>query len=207
MGDQTLTDAVHSLEEARDLLLQSSQHAGSQHDWTRARQLFDLAEQIGKLRDLVEGVDGGSQPPSLFEQAERALQTQGEASPSPRRSGRPSDYPKFAVRGAVLVKTGLQRNGRDVYEHSIPKEQFDKFLSHLKSMAASRTKSARKPFKADDLQEAIACPQYMVFIVLLLLLREGLLQRVRRGVYVFASPEGFATSAAGLWDRLRTETA
>ena len=206
MTEQTITDAIRALEEARDLLLRSSQRAGSSHDWPAARKLIDLAEQAGKLLDAVADLQGTDSPPMSVPQTVREARQGIEAPLKPRRAGQRGEYPRFNVRGGVLVKTGLQRDGRGVYEHTVPREQFDRFLGQLKSMAASRIRSPRKPFKAEDVQAGVTAPEYMVFIVLSLLMREGLIQRIRRGAYVFPAPEGFAASVAGLWERLQSET-
>jgi hypothetical protein len=218
-----LTEAVQGLEKARDVLLASSQQAGGQRDWALARKLMDLAERADALREEAKAVAGGGG------KSEAAPEVPREAAGSPLhkrcprcgyaevwqrartcekcgydyRAEKRGGFPKFGVRGGMLVKKGLQRDGRSVYEHAVPQDKFEKLVARLGTLAAGRDGHRQKEFTVDDVQRGLDCPKYMTYVAVSLLLREGLLIRARKGAYLFAAPGDFASEAAGLWGRLQ----
>jgi hypothetical protein len=218
-----LAETAPGLQKVRDALLAGSQQAGGQGDWALARKLIDLAERADALRQETMALAGGAG------KAEAAPETPGEAArrPMPQRcpgcgyaevsprartcakcghdfgGEKRGGFPRFSVRGGMLVKKGLQRDGRSVYEHAVPQDKFDQILARLAALAAGRDEHRQKGFTVDDVQRGLDCPKYMTYVVVSLMLREGLLVRPRKGAYLFAAPGEFSSEAGGLWGDLQ----
>ncbi len=197
----TLNEALRRLEQARDFLVRSSQEASGGREWARARRLVDLAEYTDRLRAEVEALRSDGDASDASEALSEGMPPRGERLAVPAGSGkaRPAGYPRFWVRDDVLVKQGLQRDGRNVYEHAVPRERFENILERLAKLAHQRTKE----FSIDDVQQALDCPVYMTYVVVSLLVREGLVRRARKGAYGFPAPDEFPAQAAGLWPKLQ----
>jgi hypothetical protein len=198
-----LSEVIVILKQARDLLLRESQQAGSLGDWPTAKTLMELAERADRLREEVPISRTEGEPrkkdgpnPIFGDDGDRATP----------QSSREESYPKYLVRDDILIKQGLQRTGRDVYEHAVPREQYDQIIDSLKEIALTTSHGKQRPFNIERVQTRLKCPRYMTYVVVSMLLREGLLLRSRKGIYTFATPTTFGTDAATLWDRLKGDT-
>lgn len=214
--------ASESLKAARDELLEAIQEAGRQQDRTLLRQLTDLAAGTIKLREDIEALRR-----SDLNESERAVPEVSETSYLPRRigtmqpDGKETDvsavretshlprrkregYPKFSIRGDTLVKAGLKRDGHNVYEHAVPRGEFAQILDRLAEMTGRY--QDEEVFGIDEIQKGLDCPVYMTYATASLLLAEGLLRKVRKGAYLFASPAHFAQDSNKLWDKVRNRS-
>ncbi len=194
-------EIVACLERVCDFMLNESRRAASHGDWERARVLMDLAERADLLRKDI-AVPQGLAP---------ATPPAGAAPGSPAKGSPAADpllaedvYPKFFTRDDALVKRGLKRDGTgEVYEHAVPREQYDQILDRLSRMAATFAHGKQRPFSIEKIQAEVDCPRYMTYVVVSMLLRAQLLIRARKGSYTFTAPGDFAGAAAKLWDRLK----
>jgi hypothetical protein len=171
-------------------------------NWDRAEALFRLAKGADLLRDNVLGVLSqreSRETQLLFTtpdtSSKPATRNQGLGA-KPARKKR--DYPKYCVRGDLLVKTGLSRDGRNEYEHLVPKKEFDEISSILTQFAKTR-----EQFTVAEVHARLDCPAYQIYTVLSLLKARKLLLVPRRGLYSFKVAKAFPTEAANLWEALR----
>lgn len=191
-------EAARALEKVRDLLLAGSQEAGIQRDWPLARRLVELAERTDQLHKEVCDVVTGIFPISTAHHESAAVPEEKLPLP-PSPTG--DTYPRFWVRGGMLVKQGLQRSGKDVYEHAVPRDQFDQILGRLQEIASRRS---RREFSVDSIHRDLPdLPKYMLYVVMSLLTKEHLLERARKGAYLLTRPESLAQEAIDLWDKLQ----
>jgi len=192
--------ALGALEKARDIFLAQSQQAGSEGGWALARRLMDLAERADALRrEAAALAESGEGLESVVEEMQRPARPELPASVPPEAA----DFPRYFVRSGTLVKQGLQRNGRDVYEHAVPRDQFERVLDYFRERASRLAGGRQKPFSVDDVHRAVSdLPKYMVYVAISLLLKEELLQQARKGAYLIAAPGNFATASSGLWESL-----
>lgn len=196
-----LSEAVTSLAKIRNQLRSASQHAASGGDWGKAKLMMDLAERADGLREeLSVHVTENPQP-----MATEATELPGEvdiaqesAKAEPPARGK---YPRYWVGGGALTKQGLQRDGRDTYEHAVPRERFDEIAGHLADMAAA-ARIKQRQFTIDQVQQLLDCPRYMTYVVVSLLVSAGLVVRARKGSYRFSDPDTFRLAVKDLWDRL-----
>jgi hypothetical protein len=197
-----LGEASSALSLARDRLLTASQQAGSDGDWENGRRLFELARRADELARAVllqPNCDKVSECVVESPKPLLALDTR-------RTHGRPEsgdDYPRYLTKDDYLIKRGLQRGGADVYEHAVPRAKFDEILGALTQLATGPATGRKGSFDINRIQKRLACPQYMTYVVVSLLLKEGLLIRFRKGSYTFADPATFAANATNLWDQLK----
>jgi hypothetical protein len=189
------------LTQARDLLLTESQHAASHGDWGTAKTLMELAERADRLREEVSG-PAGLGGPTPKQEGTQPASISGELSASPQLPLR-QGYPKYLVRDDSLIKRGLQRDRRAVYEHAVPQERYEQILDRLGQLASAFAHGKQRPFSIEQIQHGLDCPRYMTYVVVSMLLRHGLLLRARKGSYTFAAPAAFAATAAALWDQLK----
>jgi hypothetical protein len=194
------TAALHELESVRVCLVRDSHQAGNQRDYGRARKLMDLAERIDGLRAEIKSVYTDE---SQTAQRDGTSPAGGGRQPTAKRPDQ-GDYPRFRRRGDSVVKQALQRNGRDIYEHAVPRDQFQQILDRLTAMAAGQAAGRQREFTMNDIEKALPpLPRYMVYVTVSLLLRVELLARARKGAYVFANAEAFAADSARLWEQLQ----
>jgi hypothetical protein len=196
----SLPDAVDNLIRARDVLLNESQRAGSTGNWDRARTLMELAERVDRLREAIPLPVTGS-PQLNQKQSEQPSVVEEKRRDAGRDQAK--NYPKYLVRDGALVKRGLQRGGHDIYEHTVPQARFDQIIDRLGNRAAAVRPGKQRPFSIEQVQGDLDCPRYMTYVVVSMLLREGLLARVRKGSYTFAAPATLSADAATLWERLK----
>lgn len=199
-------------EELRDLLFGCSHElakAGGAN-WQKAEALFNLAKGADALRENLAGLIGAEQKAG---QEAKILPRDTGAVPGPRSEGsnpgaaqatksarkKKTDYPKYSVRGDLLVKTGLNRDARGEYEHIVPKKEFDAIVAILTEFTTSK-----KQFAVEDVQARLDCPSYQTYTVLALLKGRGLLVVARRGLYNFKGAKSFPAESANLWDELRS---
>jgi hypothetical protein len=212
VGEQDLAEAGVALATARDLLLGASQKAGGRHDWAQVRKLVDLAERAGTLLGEVQALEEGSEGPEpatpptrMCAGCRRMLDSQTSVCPYCEYdlvANKRPDYPRFFRRGGCLVREGLKRDGRDVYDHSVPRDVFNQILERLKGIAAARAGRGARSFPIADVGKGLRVPGYRVYAVVSYLLSKGLLLHARKGAYLFADPAGFAEEATKLWDSL-----
>lgn len=172
-------------------------------NWDRAEALFRLAKGADLLRDNVLGVLSQREPREtqlLFStpDATTKASTRNQGSTAKPARKKRDNYPKYCVRGDLLVKTGLSRDGRNEYEHLVPKKEFDEISSILTEFAKSR-----EQFTVAEVHSRLDCPAYQIYTVLSLLKARKLLVVPRRGLYSFKVAKAFPTEAANLWEALR----
>lgn len=177
--------------------LLSLAHDCAKHDegnWDEAERFFSLSRRVDHLRKELS-VETPKLP--FFGSGKgrgHSLETPLDA-PSPRRKSK-KDYPKYAIRSDVLIKTGLSRDQRTEYEHAIPKPEFDAVVKRLNELAS------RKHFVAEDVLGKVQCPSYQAYLVLSLLKERGLLAIPRRGFYAVRHPKQFASDIQEIWESL-----
>jgi hypothetical protein len=199
---EQLPTAENLFRELSDLLVSCSYRLARTGgaNWDRAEELFRLARGAARLHDDVVGLLSNEYEPR------EETNLPGNARVSPKTSvknQRPTEtgklvrkkdgYPKYCVRGDLLIKTGLSRDGRKQYEHSVPKKEFDSIISILAEFSASR-----KEFTVEEVQARLDCPGYQIYTVLALLKARGILRVPRRGLYGFAT-KGLARATVDLW--------
>src|SRR5712691_5675556 len=91
------SDAVQALENARDILLASSQQAGTLGDWSLVRKLVDLAERTDLLREEVRAVASG-EARAAIEPPVQSLAPAGVDKVVTVEAVTEPDYPRFWVR-------------------------------------------------------------------------------------------------------------
>jgi hypothetical protein len=184
--------------ELRDELLAASQEfAKSQnHDWDRAERLFTASKKVDELcrSVLVPSTD------YAIDQVPVSREPDGDGTVNqadrPSRKKSKKDYPQYTVRSGALIKVGLSRNRRDVYEHMVPRAEFDAVIQRLGELAG------RKHFSADEVVNKVPCPSYQAYIVISLLKENGMLAVPRRGMYAFPRPKTFLNEAGAIWSSL-----
>jgi hypothetical protein len=196
---QLLSEPARGLQKIRDQLLAASQKAGSQGDFTLAPKVMELAAKAHALSEEIEAIVRGNRmvesPSDKQKMPVEPDADQGDESDS--------RFPQFRVRRGMLIKRGLQRDGRGVYEHSVPQDQFQGIITRLADIADKQDPDDPREFSVEDIDPEVPCPKYMIYVVLSLLQKERILQRPRKGAYLFAAPEEFQTAATDLWSRLQ----
>jgi hypothetical protein len=185
--------------ELRDELLAAShEFAKSENrDWERAERLFAASKRVDELcRSVLTPVsDHGIERVSVSHADVNGAETAHSADSRLRKKSK-RDYPQYTVRSGTLTKIGLTRNRRDVYEHTVPRAEFEAVIQRLGELAG------RKHFKADDIIDKVSCPSYQAYIVISFLKERGLLVIPRRGMYAFTRPKNFLNEAGTIWDSL-----
>jgi hypothetical protein len=162
---------------------------------------MEFAERADALRREAHALAESDEPPEPVAKEEPRPARPEWAAPVPHESG---DFPRYFVRGGALVKQGLQRNGRDVYEHAVPRDQFERLLDYFRERASRQSGGRQKHFSVEDVHHAVSdVHKYMVYVAISLLLKEGLLQQARKGAYLIPAPGTFATASSALWESLR----
>jgi hypothetical protein len=195
---QILGKVERCFTELRDELLAASHEfaKSENHDWAKAERFFAASKKVDELsRSVLTPIAGSS---TEHVNISRADVNGAEATAAVGKSKKKSkkDYPKYSVRSGALIKKGLTRNRRDVYEHTVPRGEFDSVIQRLGELAG------RKHFSADDVIDKVLCPSYQAYIVISLLKDRGLLAVPRRGMYAFTRPRNFLNEAGAIWTSL-----
>ncbi len=196
-----LAEVVADLQQARDGLLAESQQSASQGDWLRAKNLLGLAERADRLRDDVTVLVSGTVLNSETNADEAARPPEFKPQPGPVTTEGPDGYPRYWVRDDALIKQGRQRDGVNVYEHAVPLERYNEILDRLAEKASAPNKGRR--FSIEQIQHKLDCPRYMTYVVVAMLVHEGILERARKGSYTFKTPATFRADAEALWNHLK----
>src|ERR1043165_8200620 len=139
MADTVLTEKLSKVEklfeEIRDKLFECSLEAakGNETDWQKAEALFKLAKNTDALRlsmsNFVVKEQSNSEitDQSFFEGGkESPIQSEGSliaVTPAPKTARKKKgDYPKYSVRGDLLIKIGLSLDRKSEYEHVVPQK-------------------------------------------------------------------------------------
>jgi hypothetical protein len=199
---QVLGKVQRCFTELRDELLAASHEfaKSENHDWAKAERFFAASKKVDELwRSVLTPTTGGA---TEQVNVSRADINGAETTPADGKSKKKSrkDYPKYSVRSDALIKTGLTRNRRDVYEHTVPRGEFDSVIQRLGELAG------RKHFSADDVIDKVPCPSYQAYIVISLLKDRGLIAVPRRGMYAFTRPKNFLSQAGAIWNSLEEES-
>jgi hypothetical protein len=175
-------------------------------NWDRAEALFKLAKSADQLRHNVISVLSDEEvltaqhyPSYPVETLNIALK---ERSIRSKKSGKSQkrDYPKYRVSGDLLIKTGLSRDARKEYEHTLTKKDFDALISLLAEFSSFKT-----DFAIEEIRERLNLPSYQIYTVLSLLRARDLLLVPKRGLYSFRTPRAFPAEAANLWEEIRKD--
>jgi hypothetical protein len=180
----------------RDSLLSLSHEAAKseERNWENAERFFSLSKKVDQLRRELS-INTADAPARTFADGDNKRRTHSPRQDVARRKSK-KDYPKYAVRSDVLIKTGLSRDRRTEYEHAIPKNEFNAILTRLGELAT------RKHFVAEDVLGKMQCPSYQVYLVISLLKERELLAVPRRGLYSVRRPRQFAAESQSVWDSL-----
>lgn len=154
-------------------------------DFSRSRELMSLMEDLVALQRRARSVLGDQ------------LSTVETTEPRPVLT---KDYPRFFRRGSVLVKEGLRRDGESTYEQKMPREVYHEVLAALREL-----KQSKKEFHAPDVTSRVECPDYQVYLLLLLLQEADFLENPQRGLYRFKHRND-PSWAAAVWDAIPQET-
>ncbi|MEW6355181.1 MAG: hypothetical protein AB1696_02555 [Planctomycetota bacterium] len=186
-ANDALKQVLQLFSEAKEALLsEGKRRAGEAADWEMAKMLFSIAEATDDLRrQASEILDGKPEP--VQTPAVRDVARKGERLPK-------KEYPKFFIRGNMLVKQGLTRNRKETYEHTVSKEHFDSIVAMLAEEAKNRTE-----FLGPALAEKANCAPYEFYVVLAWLKHVGLVETQRRGQYRFVSPNSLESDAHARW--------
>jgi hypothetical protein len=198
--EQGITERIHRrFAELRDELLAASQEfaKSENHDWGHAERMFAASKKVDELcRSVLTAVtEDATDQLSVSPAAENGADTVHSADRTSRKKSK-KDYPQYTVRSGALIKIGLSRNRRDIYEHTVPRAEFNAVIQRLGELAG------RKHFSADDVIDQVPCPSYQAYIVISLLKDRGLLAVPRRGMYAFTRAKNFLDEAGALWDSL-----
>jgi hypothetical protein len=196
--EQGITERIQRrFAELRDELLVASQEfAKSQnHDWGQAERLFAASKKVDELclSVLTPAIDHATE--EVWVSPVNRADTAHSADRKSRKKSK-KDYPQYTVRSDALIKLGLSRNRRHVYEHTVPRAEFNAVIQRLGQLAG------RKHFSAEDVIGQVSSPSYQVYIVISVLKDRGLLAVPRRGMYAFTRPKNFLSEAGALWDSL-----
>lgn len=198
---QVLGKVERRFTELRDELLAASHEfaKSENHDWAKAERFFAASKKVDELyRSVLTPIAGSATEQVNVSRADvNGAQTTLPDGKSKKKSKK--DYPKYSVRSDALIKTGLTRNRRDVYEHTVPRGEFDSVIQRLGELAG------RKHFSADDVIDKVPCPSYQAYIVISLLKDRGLLVAPRRGMYAFTRPKNFPSQAGAIWTSLEQD--
>ena len=185
--------------ELRDELLAASQEfaKSESHNWGQAERMFAASKKVDELcrSVLTPATEHATDQASVSPAAVDGADTVHSADRTSRKKSK-KDYPQYTVRSGALIKIGLSRNRRDVYEHTVPRGEFDGVVQRLGELAG------RKHFSAEDVIDTVPCPSYQAYIVISLLKDRGLLAVPRRGMHAFTRPNNFLSEAGALWDSL-----
>lgn len=139
--------------------------------------LSQLAERVKALVPVVVGVTAGG-PPAV-------QQAPASATATPRpRSGR-QGYPKFEVRGDLLIKTGWAKKAKKEYVHRAPLAVLTAVQQRLAEVA-----KAKPLFTMEDVMPVASpdgngeVPGYQVYLCVAYLVAEGQVRRQGRDGYV-----------------------
>jgi hypothetical protein len=195
----TLDKIERRFAELRDELLAASHEfaKSEHHDWEQAERLFVASKKVDELcRSVLTRIS--EQPTEGSEASQSGVNGAGMRPSSGPKSRKKSkkDYPQYKVRSDALIKIGLSRNRRDVYEHTVPRGEFDAVVQRLGEL------SGRKHFSADEVITKVSSPSYQAYIVISLLKDRGVLTAPRRGIYAFRHPKDFLHEARALWESL-----
>ena len=187
-----LNEADKSLGRVRDLLLAASQQAANRGEWDKAKDMMAWAERSDQLRAEIAG---GGHATHTDEGREKELEPVAAGDGTESEDAR---YPRYFLRDGSLVKQGQQRASGGVYEHMVPRDRYDQILEPL--IATARSK--KRTFSISYIQKSLDCPLYMIYAVVAMLVRQGLLYRARKGAYAFKAAETFEKDAVNIWDTL-----
>src|SRR5436309_2186072 len=164
--EPTKTRIERLFHELRDQLLAASHQLAKSdtHDWPQAERLFAASKRVDELcRNVLTPVnDNLTEQVSVAHADINGAETRHSADRKSRKKSK-KDYPQYAVRSGALIKFGLSRNRRDVYEHTVPRGEFDTVIQRLGELAG------RKHFTAADVVDKVPCPSYQAYIVISLL--------------------------------------
>lgn len=182
------TDSMEAVMEAFEALKSTMKSAGmaalEAEDFGRSREVMSLMEELVALQRRAQDVLGAE-----------VKEDEGTKS----QLGLADGYPRFFRRGSVLVKEGLRRGGESTYEQKMPREVYDEVLAALRSL-----KQVKKEFHAPDVIGRVSCPNYSVYLLLLLLQEADFLENPQRGLYRFKR-RNEPNWAAGLWESIGQE--
>jgi hypothetical protein len=199
---QILGKVERCFTELRDELLAASHEfaKSENHDWAKAERFFAASKKVDELcRSVLTPTTASvTEQVNVSRPDVNGAETTRADGKSKKKSKK--DYPKYSVRSGALIKTGLTRNRRDVYEHTVPHGEFDSVIQRLGELAG------RKHFSADDVIDKVPCPSYQAYIVISLLKDRGLIAVPRRGMYAFTRPKNFPSQAGAIWNSLEEES-
>ena len=176
------------LEKCREMLFESSREFMSlgSGDFRKAEDCFELAKRVEVLRrDVLETFSRNAQ--SLPDASDEPLNSVDSTNVAPRIRRGPKrnkqEYPKYVIRDGNLVKIGLRRDGRSLYEHTVDHNNMDRILARINAFVNTNE------FTVPEIIESISdIPDYQTYVVVALLKEQGVLGTVRKGVYRFKSP-------------------
>src|SRR5207248_4434713 len=109
-----------------------------QRDWTRAEHFFSASKRVDELRrSVLHPATEADHSRAAGVVASDGVGSRHAVDRASRRKSK-KDYPRYAVRSDGLIKTGLSRDRRTEYEHTVPKPEFDAIIARLGELAGRR---------------------------------------------------------------------
>jgi hypothetical protein len=167
---QTRERVMSSFETIVHAVRNATIHAMDEGDFQRVHALASFAEDVRKLEDRAAILIGNHS--SSSDSAEAGAQTED--------TELVKEFPRFYRREDVLVKEAVRGDGVTTYKQRMPLKDFKITLSALQELAKTRDE-----FRPPTVVQQTEQPSYLIYIVLNLLLKLGLLDKPKSGLYRF----------------------
>lgn len=155
-----------------------------QRDYESAQQIAALADRVVKARGLVNkagrDVDGEGTP--SFEAKWNGVRVPASgAAKSLRR-----EFPYFHRDDDHLVKTGMSKSDRRVYQHRCPRDVVDRVACELERLAAQEKAISLELLRPDKNENLSDVPVYQIYLAIAFLIKQGIVGRRGRSRYFIA---------------------
>jgi hypothetical protein len=195
---EQLPKVIDKLAEITEMLFDCSRESATSesNEWHAAETLFNLAKSADSLRRQAASLMNGSSPTRSSGGSSKESVAKGVPGSARIPKKRKDDYPKYRVKGSLMIKTGLGRDRKSEYEHIVPKAEFERILDSVSVLVSSN-----REFNAEDVHQTLDCPMYQTYAVLALLRHLELLDMPRRGSYL-GSVENPPFDATSVWNMI-----
>lgn len=192
------------LEQARDALLdwsRSALRAENDDERNRANFVFMLAKETDDLRRRIGDLANGAYSTQEKDERTTSGSLRGIKKPLADTSvkRRKEDYPKYLRRGNSIVKVGLSRDKKSVYEHIVPAAEYRRAMELV-----ANTGAKGKEFTADELLKRFDGPSYHLYVVLALLRKKNAIVVLHRGIYKLGN-DSINAAIESIWKSLPEE--
>ncbi len=185
-----LAEAVEYLDLARLALFECSGlfMEDDDYDLDGSKKMFRFASEVELIkRSLTLAQNGRGK-----DESEPVRSRVTSESTAKRRSR----YPMFEVRNDQLVKIGLRRNRKEIYEHLVSRFEFDEIVRHIQGLHGSE-------FTADEVLRLTDIPSYKTYLILSLLSDKGFVVSPKRGAYFLQTETPDELHPDRVWDQVQ----